>query len=95
VSYYAFDQNGYLGDAASIEGWNAFASWARQQGGALQALAEDGYFSDAAALAAELARSFAGDVSKDAESVRAELAQLARKAEGVFIISDNELEAPD
>jgi hypothetical protein len=90
MSYYAYDArepDGYLGDAASISGWSKFAAWAETAGGEIAKLASEGYSEDPATLAKELAAAKADDV--DAESVRANLADLAAKAQDCFIVSDN------
>jgi hypothetical protein len=88
MSYYAYDVNGYLGDAASIGGWDDFRQWAQGQGGEMANLCRDGVSDDPSALAAELKAGAAPNDSAD--SVRANLATLAAKATEVFIIGDGE-----
>jgi len=86
MSYVARDVNGYLGDVASLGGWATFAEWAALQTGrpALAALLEEGW-ADAALLLADLeAKAAPGD----AESTRAVLAVLARKAEDILLVTD-------
>lgn len=86
MTYYVYDVNGYVGDAASVGGFGDFARWARKQGGLLRELADKGYVNDVKGLAKELAST--KSMNESAEWVRANLARLAKKTNGVFIISD-------
>ena len=88
MSYYAYDANGYVGDLASVSGWHKFAAWAREQGGQLARLADSGKATELDELADQAARARAGDASDD--SIRANVAALARQADGVLIVSDGE-----
>ena len=94
MSWYGYDENGFVGDVASIGGWNDFCAWARDKGGQLATLANDGVSTDLAMLASELEKA-APAPRGDIESVRLNVVRLAGKAQGLLIISDGEEEAPD
>ena len=86
MTFAAYDANGYLGDAASIGGWTAFAKWATLQGDELSRLIRQGSSTDPTRLAVQLNSLSAPD--PDVESVRVGLFALAQKAEEILIISE-------
>ena len=87
MTYYAHDQSQYIGDVASIAGWDAFTSWARAQGGELQMLADNGISENTDQLVKQL-ESAKKPTDADVESIRANLLVLARKAVGVLVITE-------
>jgi len=87
MSYYAFDANGYVGDVASINGWNEFAAWAIAQGGELEKFAREGQSQNLKALAAQLERSKA---TGDVESTRTGIAALIDKASEILIVNEGD-----
>jgi len=87
MSLYAYDENGFIGDAASLNGWDAFFGWVTQfKKTECNQLIIEGYTDNPKVLASELAMLKA--IDPDVESVRKNLEELAGKAEGVLIISD-------
>jgi hypothetical protein len=90
MSYYAYDANGYIGDVASAGGYGHFMAWASQQGGPIRQFADKGEHNDPAALATALERAARprGPDAASADSVRLNMAALARLAEEVFIVNN-------
>ena len=84
MSYYGYDDKGYVGDVASINGWNQFAAWLRTLGGAAEQLAENGAAPAADLLKAIQDQKAAGSV----ESTRANLAQMLAGAQGEFYVTE-------
>lgn len=84
MSYYAYDSKGYVGDVASIAGWNSFVMWATSKGGDVHAFVTAGH-AEPKALAVALNES---TTIGDAESVRRNIATLATRARDVLIVSD-------
>jgi len=95
MGYYLVDSNGYLDDFGSIGGLKTFREWAEKQSDPIRAFIEEGESDDPQSLADAL------DVvstTGDNENMRATLAEAARGAEDVLILTDganNTLEADD
>jgi hypothetical protein len=85
VSYYVANQNGYLGDVASVGGLSLFREWAEHQDEQIRAFVENGLTEDPAGLSEALARATAEDPFVD--GLRHQLSVWAESAE-VLIISD-------
>lgn len=85
MSYYCADADGYIGDIASGGGLHAFVAWAPETGPIGEFL-ETGWTDDPKALAAALEKEKASDPKVD--GTRALLAEYARKADEVLILSD-------
>ena len=87
MSLYAYDENGFIGDAASLNGWDAFFGWVTQfKKTECNQLVIEGFSDNPKTLSSELAMLKA--VDPDIESVRKNIEQLAGKAVGVLIISE-------
>jgi hypothetical protein len=86
MGYNAYDMDDFLGQVASNGGWYSWAAWARGQGGALAELADKGCTEDIPALIEALTDKHPTD--KGDRSVHAEILVAAKKAAGIFIVSD-------
>lgn len=87
MSYYAYDLSGYVGDLASIGGWEQFRSFAKELGGAAAQFADEGYTEDPEALAKQLDKA---EASGSVDSTRKLLVDYARSANECLIVSDGE-----
>lgn len=87
MSYYAYDTKGYVGDLASIGGWEQFRSFAEELGGAAAEFAAGGYTEDPAALAKQLDKA---EASGSVDSTRKLLVDYARSADECLILHDGE-----
>jgi SPP1 gp7 family putative phage head morphogenesis protein len=85
VSYYVADSRGYIADLASGGGIAEFYDWALDHPGPIADLALTGSTSDPASLADALDEEAASGAVED---TRAALADYARKATDILIISD-------
>jgi hypothetical protein len=86
VSYIIFDSRGYVDELATNTGWYNFAEWARNQGGELKTLGDEGASDDPKKLVEELLKTKASD--EDDESVRVQLLDAAKRCEDVLIVSN-------
>ncbi len=91
MSYCAYDNSGFLGDVASISGWRDFTNATRTKP-ALQFFITKGYTDDPQALSKALAFEISNE---SADSVRANLAAIAAKADGTLLITDGEANEDD
>lgn len=89
MSYYAYSGEEYIGDVASISGWDAFRAWAKGRGKALDALLESGDSDNLVELLSDLRSGHSTD--EDTDSVRTNLIALvnaAMRAGNTLTISD-------
>lgn len=91
MSYYAYDADGWLGDVASSKGWeDALRVLLRNTGAPLRMFADRGYTEDPKALAQALDGLAVNE--EDIGLTLTNLAELARTADGVLIVSDGVVE---